>query len=113
VRRRDFITLLSSAGVAWPFAARGQVAARVRRIGWLHFFPESDPGSQVHVAAFRQDMEKLGWSAGRNLTINYRWSAFNLDRARVAATELLGLAPDVIVSAGTPGVLAHPAYGSI
>jgi hypothetical protein len=79
--------------MAWPLAARGQPADRVRRIGWLHFFPESDPGSQVHAAAFRQGMEKLGWFVGRNLATDYRWGAFNLERVRVVATELLGLAP--------------------
>jgi putative ABC transport system substrate-binding protein len=51
-------------------------------------------------------MENLGWSVGRNLAIDYRWGAFNLERARAAATELLSLVPDVIVSAGTPGALA-------
>jgi putative ABC transport system substrate-binding protein len=106
MRRREFVSLLGGTAMAWPLAARGQPADRVRRIGWLHFFPESDPGSQVHAAAFRQGMEKLGWFVGRNLATDYRWGAFNLERARVVATELLGLAPDVIVSAGTPGALA-------
>jgi putative ABC transport system substrate-binding protein len=105
VRRREFITLFGGAA-AWPLAARGQSADRPRRIGWLHFFPESDPGSQVHADAFRQGMEKLGWSVGRNLAIDHRWGAFNVERARVLATELLNLAPDVIVSGGTPGALA-------
>jgi putative tryptophan/tyrosine transport system substrate-binding protein len=106
LKRREFITLLGGAAVGWPPAARGQPADRVRRIGWLHFSPESDPGSQVHAVAFRQGMEKLGWSVGRNLAIDYRWGAFNVDRARVIAAELLNLAPDVIVSGGTPGALA-------
>ena len=106
LKRREFITLLGGAAVGWPPAARGQTADRVRRIGWLHFFPESDPGLQVHAAAFRQGMEKLGWSVGRNLSIDYRWGAFNVERARVIAAELLNLAPDVIVSGGTPGALA-------
>jgi len=105
MRRRSFITLLGGA-VAWPVGARGQPPDRVRRIGWLHFFPESDPGSQVHAAAFRQGMEKLGWSVGRNLAIDYRWGAFNAERARVIAADLLKLDPDVIVSGGTPGALA-------
>jgi putative tryptophan/tyrosine transport system substrate-binding protein len=105
IGRRELLAALGGA-VAWPLAARAQVADRVRRIGWLHFFPESDAGSQVHAAAFRQGMEKLGWSVGRNLAIDYRWGAFNLERARVAATELLSLAPEVIVSVGTPGALA-------
>jgi len=106
MRRREFISLLGGTAAAWPLAARGQLADRVRRIGWLHFFPESDPGSQVHAVAFRQGMEKLGWSVGRNLAIDYRWGAFNVERARVIAAELLNLAPDVILSGGTPGALA-------
>ena len=106
MRRREFITLGRRPAAAWPLAARGQPADRVRRIGWLHFFPESDPGSQVHAVAFRQGMEKLDWSVGRNLVIDYRWGAFNVERARVIAAELLNLAPDVIVSGGTPGALA-------
>jgi putative tryptophan/tyrosine transport system substrate-binding protein len=105
IRRRDFITLLGGA-VVWPLVARGQPADRVRRIGWLHFFPENDPRSQIHAVAFRQGMENLGWSVGRNLVIDYRWGAFNVERARVIAAELLNLAPDVIVSGGTPGALA-------
>jgi putative tryptophan/tyrosine transport system substrate-binding protein len=106
MQRREFIKLICGAAVSWPLAARGQPADRVRRIGWLHFSPESDPGSQVHAVAFRQGMEKLGWSVGRNLAIDYRWGAFNVERARVIAAELLNLAPDVIVSGGTPGALA-------
>jgi putative ABC transport system substrate-binding protein len=80
MRRRDFITLVGGAA-GWSLAARGQPADRVRRIGWLHLAPESDPGSQVHAAAFRQGMEMLGWFIGRNLAIDYRWGAFNAERA--------------------------------
>jgi putative ABC transport system substrate-binding protein len=98
--------LLGGTALAWPLAASGEPADRVRRIGWLHFFPESDPGSQVQALAFRQGIEKLGWSVGRNLAIDYRWGAFNVERARVIAAELLNLAPEVIVSGGTPGALA-------
>ncbi len=105
LERRAFITLLGGVA-AWPLAARGQPADRMRRIGWLHFFPESDPGSQVHAVAFQQGMEKLGWTIGRNLAVDYRWGAFNVERARVIAAELLNLVPDVIISGGTPGALA-------
>jgi putative ABC transport system substrate-binding protein len=104
VKRRAFITLLGGAA-AWPLAAHGQPSDRVRLIGWLHFLPESDPRSQVHAVAFREGMENLGWSVGRNLAIDYRWGAFNVEMARVIAAELLNLAPDVIVSGGTPGAL--------
>ncbi len=106
MKRREFIAILGGAAVAWPVAVRSQPANQVRRIGWLHFFPESDPGAQVYAVAFRQGMEKLGWSVGRNLAIDYRWGAFNVERARVIASELLNLAPDAIVSAGSPGALA-------
>jgi putative tryptophan/tyrosine transport system substrate-binding protein len=106
MRRRDFIKIIAGSATAWPLGAGAQQAGGMRRIGWLHFFPESDPGSQVHAVAFRQGMEKLGWSVGRNLAIDYRWGAFNAERARPIAAELLNLAPDVIVSGGTPGVLA-------
>ena len=104
MNRRAFITLLGGAAAAWPLAARAQQGERLRRIGWLHFFPQTDPASQVHAVAFRRGMEKLGWSVGRNLAID--WGAFNVERARVIAAELISLAPDVIVSGGTPAALA-------
>ena len=105
IRRREFITLLGGAA-AWPVVARAQQADRVRRIGWLDLFPEDDLGAQARNIAFRQGMEKLGWIVGRNLVIDYRWGVFDVARARAAAAELLNLAPDVIMSGGTPGALA-------
>ena len=71
-KRRAFITLLGGAA-AWPRAARAQQANRVRRIGVLNAFSESDPETQRNVAAFRQALEKLGWTDGRNVHIDYRW----------------------------------------
>ena len=106
IRRREFITLLGGAAAAWPVVARAQQADRVRRIGWLDLFPEDDLGAQARNIAFRQGMEKLGWIVGRNLVIDYRWGVFDVARARAAAAELLNLAPDVIMSGGTPGALA-------
>ena len=105
IRRREFMTLLGGAA-AWPVVARAQQADRVRRIGWLDLFPEDDLGAQARNIAFRQSMEKLGWIVGRNLVIDYRWGVFDVARARAAAAELLNLAPDVIMSGGTPGALA-------
>ena len=105
MKRREFITLLGGATAAWPLVARGQPADHMRRIGWLHAFPESDPAAQAQAVTFRQGMEKLGWNVGRNLAIDYRWGAFNAERARVLAAELLDFAPDAIMSAGTPGTL--------
>jgi putative tryptophan/tyrosine transport system substrate-binding protein len=71
MKRRDFITLLGGAAM-WPLAARAQQAGRVRRIGVLMGFPESDPEAQLRVAAFREGLQKLGWTEGRNIRIDTR-----------------------------------------
>src|SRR5215470_19245139 len=105
MRRRDFILGLGGAA-AWPYAARAQQGERMRRIGWLDLVPESDPGAQARVTIVRQVLEKLGWTVGRNLAIDYRWGAFDAERARRAAAELLALAPDVILCGGSPAVQA-------
>ena len=100
MRRRDFIALLGSAA-AWPLAARAQPADRMRRIGVLMVLSEDDPQSRSRVAAFQQGLDKLGWTVGRNLAIDYRWGVSNPERARTAAAELLGLAPDLILANAT------------
>ena len=100
MRRRDFIALLGSAA-AWPLAARAQPADRMRRIGVLMVLSENDPQSRSRVAAFQQGLDKLGWTVGRNLAIDYRWGVSNPERARTAAAELLGLAPDLILANAT------------
>jgi putative tryptophan/tyrosine transport system substrate-binding protein len=109
MKRRDFIAGLGSAA-AWPVVTRAQQrtkpAARVRRIGWLDFYPETDLSARANEIAFRQRMEKLGWSVGRNLAINYRWDVFDAERARVAAASVLDLMPEAIICAGTPAVRA-------
>jgi putative ABC transport system substrate-binding protein len=96
MKRREFITLLGGAAVAWPLAARAQQADRIRRIGLLIQLAESDPEGQARVAAFREGLQKLGWRIGDNLRIDYRWGTSNDERARAAAAELLEMAPDVI-----------------
>ena len=106
MRRREFITLLGGAATSWPFRARAQQRERMRRIGWLDQFPESDPNAQRTVKAFNQIIAKMGWAVGRNLTIDYRWGLFDAVRARAAGAELLPLAPDVFVCGGTPATLA-------
>jgi putative tryptophan/tyrosine transport system substrate-binding protein len=105
MRRRDFIKVIAGSVMAWPLAARGQPVVSMRRIGWLHFSPESAPEAQVHAVAFRQAMESWGWNVGRNLAIDYRWGAFNAEKARVLAAELRAFSSDVIISAGTAGTL--------
>jgi putative tryptophan/tyrosine transport system substrate-binding protein len=103
VKRREFITLLGGAA-AWPLAAGAQQAERIRRIGVLMDFPEDDPESQARIAAFLQGLQESGWSVGRNTRIEYRLSAGDADRMRRYATELVALAPDVILASGSPAV---------
>jgi putative tryptophan/tyrosine transport system substrate-binding protein len=101
MRRRDFLTALGGAAATWPLAARAQQPNRVRRVGALIGGSENDPPSQRYAAAFREGLAKLGWMDGRNLRIDLRFAADDLDRISRAAAELVSLAPDVIfVSSG-------------
>jgi putative tryptophan/tyrosine transport system substrate-binding protein len=100
MRRRHFIMLLGSAAVAWPLAARAQ---QMRRIGVLMPFAKDNPDGQALIAAFLQGLQKLGWTEGRNLQIEYRWSTGDLQKA---AAELVALSPDVILANSTPAVAA-------
>jgi putative tryptophan/tyrosine transport system substrate-binding protein len=105
MRRRQFIAGLRAA--AWPVAARAQQRGGVRRVGMLMGGPENDPVVEKIFTAVRQELERLGWTVGRNLQIDVRWSAIFPDRARAGAAELLRMAPDVIWIIGTgPGVAA-------
>ena len=101
MRRRDVIALLGAA-VALPLAARAQQARRVRRIGVLIPFAESDAEAQAQIAAFRETLERLGWTDGRNVRIEYRWASGDITRIRTLAKELVGLQPDVIFARTTP-----------
>ena len=98
MRRREFITLLGGAAAAWPLAASAQQDAR--RIGVLMNLSENDPEAQGLVAAFREGLAQLGWIDGRNVRIDYRWSAGDLDRIRRYAAELVALPPEVILAYG-------------
>ena len=102
MKRREFVTLLGGAAVAWPLAARAQQADRVRRIGVLMSMVESDPRGLEYITAFAQGLAELGWAVGRNVRIEYRWGAGDLDRFRRYAAELVALSPDVVLaSAGS------------
>jgi putative ABC transport system substrate-binding protein len=98
MKRREFITLLGGAAAAWPVAARAQQAERMRVIGVVMAYVESDPNGQVQVAAFRQQLQKLGWTEGSNIRIDFRYAADDPTRIRALALELLGLGPDLMVS---------------
>jgi putative ABC transport system substrate-binding protein len=100
MRRREFIAGLGGAAVAWPLTARAQQGKRVRRIGWLIDRDESDPQAQSNEIAFREALLKLGWIEGRNLQIDVRFGARDPKRIHDVATELVSLAPEVIITNG-------------
>ena len=102
MKRREFITLLGGAAVAWPLAARAQQGQRVRRIGVLMGLVASDPEAQSRVAAFEHALRELGWVKGRNLWIEYRWAGGGENDLRNHAAELLAIAPDLILANSTP-----------
>jgi len=103
--RRGLITLLGGAA-AWPFAARGQPASGMRRVGVLIALAESDPEGQLRIAAFRRGLQQLGWSEGRNIQIVPRWQSGDAERFRTFAAELVGMNPDVILAGNQTAVLA-------
>jgi ABC-type uncharacterized transport system substrate-binding protein len=96
VKRRQFISLLGGAA-AWPLAAGAQ-QERMRRIGVLVSAVEDDPRGVERVTAFAQGLAELGWTVGRNVRIEYRWGAGDLDRFRRYAAELVALSPDVVLA---------------
>jgi hypothetical protein len=96
MRRREFITLLGGVAVAWPLDARAQQPERVRRIGVLMGFAESDPEAQAWVKMFRDGLQKLGWTEGRNTKIDTRWTTpDDAEAMQRFAKELVALQPDL------------------
>ena len=101
--RRKFITGVGGATIAWPLTTHAQQADRMRRIGVLMAHPESDPEFRAYLAAFREELQKLGWTEGRNIQIETRWGALNDTGLRQrSAKELAALQPEVILSQNTP-----------
>jgi putative ABC transport system substrate-binding protein len=106
MQRRSFITLLGGAAAAWPLMARAQQGDRVRRIGVLMSYDQNDPEGKRRVSAFTQALADLGWTDGRNVRMDLRWSGGDINRIRALAPELVGLQPDVIVTDTTPATVA-------
>jgi len=106
MRRREFILALGGAAVAWPRAARAQQSERMRRIGVLSNPGPDDAEMQSRNTVFVQALQELGWTVGRNLHIDYRWSHGDADRLRADAAELVALGPDVLLA--TSGVSILP-----
>src|SRR3974390_3062360 len=98
MKRREFIALRGGAVTAWPLAVRAQQPERVRRIGVLMALSANDAEGQARVAAFLQGLQELGWSVGRNVIVEFRWSTGNSADTRKYAMELVALAPDVILA---------------
>jgi len=101
MKRRDFIAGLGSAA-AWPRAAWAQQGERVRQVGVLIEFDESDPEANAYFAGFALGLAQLGWIDGRNLRIDVRWASGSVERMRRFAKELVDLQPDVILGSSTP-----------
>jgi putative tryptophan/tyrosine transport system substrate-binding protein len=104
MKRRDFITLLGGTAATWPLAARAQQPERMRRIGVLDTLGADDPEAQARNGAFVQGLQQLGWTIGHNVRVDTRWSAGSVDTMRRNVTELVALAPDVILATGTPSL---------
>src|SRR5262252_5678453 len=102
MKRREFITLLGSAAVSWPLAARAQQPKRMRLIGVLMGYAESDREGQANFSAFQGGLQKLGWAEGRNIRIDARWASADADLVQRFAKELVALQPDLIVTQSTP-----------
>src|SRR5262245_20416878 len=102
MKRREFITLLGGAAAAWPLAAGAQQRG-MRRIGVLMTIAADDPESFARLAAFLHRLQELGWVDGRNMRMEYRWAPGGADVRRKVASELIALAPDVILANGSGG----------
>jgi putative tryptophan/tyrosine transport system substrate-binding protein len=98
MRRREFLTLLGGVATAWPLTVRAQQPGRMRLIGVLMSYAESDPAAQSDFAAFRGALTKLGWTEGSDLRIELRWGAADQDRVNKFAKELVDLRPDAILA---------------
>jgi len=102
MRRRDFVKVIAGSAIAWPLALSAQQSGKVGRIGALMGIAENDPEARPRAMAFEQGLQELGWTAGRNIRIDYRWAADDPERIRTYASELVALAPDVILATTTP-----------
>jgi len=98
-KRSEVISPLGGGAAVWPLAARAQQSDAVRRLGVLLSASETDPEGQARVAALREGLQNLGWSEGRNLKVDYRWTGGDDVRARTYAAELVASQPDVIFAA--------------
>ena len=104
MRRRDFIKGIAGSATAWSLVAHAQQAEQTRRIGVLMNRGADDPEGQADIAAFRQSLQRLGWSDGGNAQIEIRWGEEDVERERQYAAELIALKPDIVLASGTLSV---------
>ena len=101
MQRRQFITFIGGAVAAWPLAARAQQSSKMKHLGVLMNETADNPEAQNRFAAFLQGLQEAGWAVGRNLRIDIRWGAGDVDRLRRYAAELVSLAADIILGQGS------------
>ena len=102
IGRRELLAALGGVAAAWPLAARAQQREKMRHIGVLMNLAADDAEGQARLAAFLQGLQEAGWAVGRNVRIDLRWAVSDADRFRGQASELVALAPDVVLASGTP-----------
>ena len=105
MKRREFITLVGGTVIAWPLAARAQQGERVRRVGVLSILAESDVNWRANIEVFQHRLQELGWTDGRNIQINYRGAAGNVERLNTLAKELADWR-DLLLATNTPALAA-------
>ena len=106
MRRREFLGFFGLTAASWPLGAYSQPRQDKRRIGVLIARPENDAEGQSYVVAFQEALEQLGWRLGRNINIDYRWTAGSAKLAEAFAKELAAPKPDILVINSTASVLA-------
>src|SRR6516165_11789346 len=104
MKRRNFLYVVGGAALGSPLVSRAQQAEAMRRIGVLMPYAANDAQAQAHNAAFLKELQQLGLTVGRNIQIDYRWSAGSADETRKNVAELIALAPDVIFTAASAGM---------
>ena len=105
MKRRQFIGALGGVATLWPLAVHAQQTERMRRIGVLSNLAADDPEGEARIAVFVQGLQALGWSVGRNLQIDYRWSAGDANRLQAHAAELIALGPEVVLASSGVSIL--------
>src|SRR5580704_11502627 len=98
MKRRELITLLGGAAAMWPLASGAQQSSGSKRLGVLMAYAETDSQAQGYFNAFRDELQKLGWTEGRNIRIDTRWAALDPEAMQRFAKELIALQPDLILS---------------